>query len=297
MKLKINNYTYKNPKLDNYTILNFSDTHGDVVNIELILNFLKKKKVDLILVPGDIFDRIDIDNKEFVNRFKKLAQYAKTYIVLGNHDNLLKTNKMLALEGIEYNKYIKELNDTKNIFFCVSQYEKIELDKNIDLNFIVLPNYYFQKKEDIKLSKQFLSTLEDKEINKKKFNIMLIHTPRAILEKKKLINNKLINNMDLIVAGHNHGGLTPTSIQDMFNNHIGLFGPYYSILEPHSYGIFKKDNTHLLISNGVTKVSKTTILKKIGYSLNNILIPEIDIITFKKAKDYNLELINREIDK
>ena len=297
MKLKVNSYIYKNPKLDNFTILNFSDTHSDVTNLNLIIEYLKKKKVDLILVPGDVLDRIDIDNSEFIKKFKELPKYAKTYIVIGNHDSLLTNNKMLSIDSLDYNNYIRQLKDTKNIFLSTDSYKKIELNNKIDLNFIVPPNYYYQKREDIKISKQFLSTLEKEKIDKKKFNIMLIHTPRAILEKKKLIDNKLINSMDLILAGHNHGGLTPTSIQDTLNNHTGLFGPYYSILEPHAYGIFKRNNTHLLISNGVTKISKTTILKKVGYSLNNILLPEIDVITFKKDKNYSLELIDRKIDK
>ncbi len=122
---------------------------------------------------------------------------------------------------------------------------------------------------------------------------MLLHSPRAILSKKKIIDNKLIDKMNLILSGHNHGGLTPTWIQDLFNNHIGFFGAYRTILEKHAYGIFKKNKTYLLISNGITKVSKSSPLGKVRKLANRILLPEIDIITFKKDYDNNLKLDKR----
>ena len=240
MKLKVNHYTYKNPILDNFTILNLSDVHGEIKYLDLVLNYLKNNKVDMILSPGDIIDRIDNDNHLFVEKFKELTKYAKTYVVLGNHDNLLTTDKMIPLEEIDNNINIKELKNTKDLYYSTSSYEKISINNIIDLTFIVLPNENYESHEKTNIAKDSLSTLEDKEVNKDKFNIMLLHSPRAILSKKKIIDNKLIDKIDLILSGHNHGGLTPTWIQDLFNNHIGFFGAYRTILEKHAYGIFKK---------------------------------------------------------
>ena len=297
MKLKVNNYIYKNPILDNFTILNLSDIHGNINNLNLVLSYLKNNKVDLIIIPGDIIDKLKDDNQEFINKLKELANYSKVYIALGNHDLAIKRDTYMTLNNISNNKYMKELINTDNIYLSTSSYEKIKHNKNIDIHLIILPNEYFTLHEkDLSKVNKLFKEVENNKVDTSKFNIMLVHSPNPLIINNKLINNKLINSMNLIVCGHNHGGLTPTFIQDIFNNHIGLFGPYYKIFNKNSYGIIKKNNTSLLISNGITKLSNSSFkyLKLIIKLGNKILMPEIDIINLKKNTKYKLELINRK---
>lgn len=297
MKLKVNNYIYKNPILDNFTILNLSDIHGNINNLNLVLSYLKNNKVDLIIIPGDIIDKLKDDNQEFINKLKELANYSKVYIALGNHDLAIKRDTYMTLNNISNNKYMKELINTDNIYLSTSSYEKIKHNKNIDIHLIILPNEYFTLHEkDLSKVNKLFKEIENNKVDTSKFNIMLVHSPNPLIINNKLINNKLINSMNLIVCGHNHGGLTPTFIQDIFKNHIGLFGPYYKIFNKNSYGIIKNNNTSLLISNGITKLSNSSFkyLKLIIKLGNKILMPEIDIINLKKNAKYKLELINRK---
>ena len=126
MKLKVNNYIYRNPKLDNLKILCLSDIHGDIRNINLVLNYLKKEKVDYIFLIGDIVHKISEDNTLFIEKVKELANYAKTYAVLGNHDNL--NNKdLISLKEIANNKYISSLKNTNNFYLSTTLYEKYQL--------------------------------------------------------------------------------------------------------------------------------------------------------------------------
>ena len=294
MKIKINNYTYKNPIVDNLTILNMSDTHGDIKHINLVLKYLENNKVDLILLPGDIYDRLnDKYNKEFLNKVKELTKYAKVYSVIGNHDVIVNNHTYIPLDKLDEYDDIKELKNIKDFYISTNPYNKIELD-NIDIHFIVLPNTFYEKRERKNLCDELLNNIENNIVNNSKFNIMLVHSPNPIIKKKKIIDNKLLDQMNLIICGHNHGGLTPTWIQDKLNNHLGLVGPYTGLFNKQAYGIYKKNNTSLLISNGVTKISRNTLTKKLIGIVNKVLIPEIDIIKLKKDSTYNLELDNRK---
>ena len=294
MKLKVNHYEYKNPIIDNLTILNMSDTDGNIKHLNLILKQLKNNKVDLILLPGDILDHLDDkNNKAFISKLKELTKYAKVYSVIGNHDIIVDIHTYIPLDKINTYNDIKELKEIDNLFLSTSSYNKIELD-NMDIHFLVLPNIYYEKRERKNLCSDFLNDIEGYKVNENKLNIMLVHSPNPLIKKGKIIDNKLLNKMNLILCGHNHGGLTHTSIQDKLNNHLGLVGPYTGLFNKQAYGIYKKNNTHLFISNGVTKISNNTITKKIIGSINKILIPEIDIIRLKKDNIYNLKLDNRK---
>ena len=87
-KFRINDYTIENPKIKkNITVATISDIHSDIEKLNKIYELLKRIKVDLICIPGDVIDRKkDKRNEELVEVLNKISNIAKTYICLGNHD-------------------------------------------------------------------------------------------------------------------------------------------------------------------------------------------------------------------
>ena len=137
---------------------------------------------------------------------------------------------------------------------------------------------------------------EEIKLNSNKFNILLSHTPNPLIKSKKIINDyNFINDCDLILTGHNHAGLIPTFIQDIFNNHIGLFGPFNKLISKTAYGYWVNDNKTLLVSNGVTKLSNSSKAHIIrNFISNNLYSAEIDLIRIKKDNKNSFKLINRK---
>ena len=296
-KIKVNEYILKNPKIKaNKTILCMSDIHGNIKALENILELIKDFKFDYILIPGDTVDTLTQDKQEeFLDKVIELSKYAKTYIALGNHDILLKRANKSMIEKEEYDKYLffNKLKSIDNLKLFINDYDSIKLDDNINLSILNLDNNYYKSYEKRSIFNEFINNLKVNEIDNDKFNILLVHTPNCLIKKKKIVINKITENQDLILCGHNHGGLTPTWAQDLFKNHIGIVGPYNGIIESLAYGIWTNDNKSLLLSNGVTKMSEGAILKPIHGIGNALLVPEIELIHLENNEKHSVKLIKR----
>ena len=150
------------------TISIFSDIHYSNIfkleRLEEIKQNLITKKPDYICIPGDIVDTTNIlDAKEkrqiLLNFFKDLGNIAPTFITLGNHDYIKKTNKKYKEE---YNNFW--YNDTKkltknNVFLLIN-----EIHEGKEIRFIgYTPSYSYYK---IKNNKKAIKMLKE-EYNKK----------------------------------------------------------------------------------------------------------------------------------
>ena len=296
-KIKVNEYILKNPKIkEKKTILCMSDIHGNIKALTDILEVIKNFKLDYILIPGDLIDMLTQPRQEeFLDKVIELSKYTKTYIALGNHDILLKRKDKSMIEKDEYNKHFlfKRLNNINNLKLFTEDYSNIKLDDNLTLSVLNLDNSYYKTHEKRNIFNEFINNLSINRENTDTFNILLTHSPNCLIKKKKIIINKVTENNDLILCGHNHGGLTPTWAQDLFKNHIGLVGPYNGIIESLAYGIWTNDNKSLLLSNGVTKMSEGASFKFIHGIGNSILIPEIDLIYLENDNNHSLKLTKR----
>ena len=295
IKLKVNNYTLKNNKIkEDLTILNISDIHSKYNYLHSVYEYIKDKKIDYIVMPGDILDRHNLKNEDkFIDELINLSKTNKIIMALGNHDKYdpNKKRNMISDENYKNSNFYKRIIDNKNIIMTTSTFKVLEENNNISISVLNLDNDYYIKREKPNDFKTFIDKIDNKyELNKDIFNILLIHSPNCLIEDNKIINySKLINSTDLILAGHNHGGLVPTWIQDKLNNHRGLTGPFSSLFPKNSYGFWENDNKTLLISNGLTKANDLSSLK----FLNKILIPEVDLIHIEKSDTNSFKLESR----
>lgn len=223
-----------------------ADLHD--TNPKEILLKLQKEKPDLILVPGDLLERI---NKEMC--FNDDKKNLISYKIAGTLSK--------SINGLAYLFPTMQIKDKKNI-----NYGRLFLRKAKKIAPVIVSNgnhemYYSKKdllefKDDCKLllnedtsinikGKEILlgglSSNKDlkwlKEFSKKDgFKILLCHHPEYYDEIKKVTNNKI----DLIISGHTHGG------QWIFFG-IPLFAPGVGILPKYAHGLY---DDKLIVSSG-----------------------------------------------
>lgn len=299
MRLKVNNYLMESIKINkDTTILNITDVHSNIKALKLIEKYIDTINIDYIVMVGDILDRHDLKKEnDFIDELINLSKKKQLIISLGNHELYkYKQKKDLTKKDLEKTNYYKRLSKSKNIIMTLEDIKTIT-NKDIDITLLNMPDDYYDKKEDINIFKKYMDKLDkENKLDSKKFNILLSHTPNPFIRNKKIINDyNLINNCDLILTGHNHAGLMPTFIQDTFNNHIGLFGPFNKLISKTAYGYWENDNKVLLVSNGVTKLSNSNGKHFIrGFISNSLYSCEIDLIKIKKTNKNSFKLINRK---
>ena len=179
----------------------------------------------------------------------------------------------------------------------ISEFSKIDLANDLSVSAINVPFSYYGKKEKLYQYQRLLKNVKEK-ISEEKFNVLLLHSPNSLIQNGKIDRSSdIIRNMNLILCGHNHGGLMPIFAQDIIKGHRGLAGPYAKLLQPNAYGIYNEDDTSVLVSNGVTKISSTSEAGKINGILNKIYTPEIDVIHMTQSDEHSLTLKNRSVHK
>ena len=234
------------------------------------------------------------NEQELIIRIIELAKYAPTYMCLGNHDKYIGTRKLCDINEFKKQSFYKSLINVPNLTLFINNYEYIELDNNLSISAFVFDNIYYYKREKINEFNRFIKKVDNNNLDSNKFNILLAHSPNDIIQNNHIINySQIINKTNLILCGHNHGGLTPTWMQDLFNNHIGLFGPYTVFIQKNAYGYWSDDNKNLLVSNGVTKLAPSSSFKLLHGIANSILKPEIDLIYLKNNETNSFKLIER----
>lgn len=251
----INKYYNINNKL-NKSIVLISDIHyQDKKDIKLLNNLLdniKKIKPDYICIPGDIINKSSLkDEEEFINWLKKLSKISKVIISLGNHEFYIKPHKKIY----SLNKPLFEkIENIKNLYLLDNK--NVVIDNINFIGFTIPMKYYKEIKH-----KDFHKCLNNLKIDKKYYNILLIHSPMNISNEEILKNR----NIDLLLCGHMHGGIVPRCMRKIFKNN-GLISPKKKLFPKNVYGYLKIDNTNIIISSGI---------KVIPFRIINMFSPEV----------------------
>ena len=284
MRLIIKDYEVKSRKiLKDIKICLVTDFHlshiSSDIKFNLVLENIKKVKPDYICLVGDYIDSINIlEEKNLYSKstdyLKKLASMSKVIYTFGNHD----VTKIISKKKRDYyldKKWINELKKINNLFYLNNDYYE---DDNTRFIGYVPPFRYYDKYNEDKslLIKDYKNKIK---VDDDKYNIILFHSPIHIL------NDNIIDNINLILSGHMHNGLTPNFIDKLWKSNTGLVGPHNTFFPKNARGIKKKiideKEVYMVISGGVTKVHEVSA--KIFHFLDKFYMPEIDYITLKKG--------------
>lgn len=195
--------------------------YGD--NQKWLINVLKQKRPDVILLGGDIYD----DKRPFDNADVLLSQLpaiAPTYYVDGNHENWLPQT--------DYDKVMSAITG-----------------HGIDIihgKSIAIPNtnvvLYGLPDPDGGKFEQNLKTITN-HLDKNKVNVLLSHRP-------ELIDVYRQHNFDVILSGHAHGG--QWRVPFLIN---GVFAPNQGFLPKYAGGLYEFDKTKFIVSRGLARES------------------------------------------
>lgn len=235
-----------------YKICQISDLHNRNFKGEL-LNKIDEIKPNIIVITGDIIDR---ENKTIaaLSFCEGAIKLAPVYYVNGNHESVLKCfaefKKKLITLGVNI------MENTSTELFCddlnnknaVAEQKAYELQNSTDAQKVVLlgmsdPRFFAKCKQGYKqeLAKQMQI------IGKKNYTILITHRP-------EMFADYVSANVDLVFAGHAHGGQVRLPI-------IGaLYAPNQGFFPKLVKGAHKKNNTTMVISRGL---GKSTIIPRI----------------------------------
>ena len=142
-------------------------------------------------------------------------------------------------------------------------------------------DYYYKNKHE---SRELLldRIKEDKilfnNMDSNKIKIVLCHSPINMIDND--ISNEL-KDFNFIFCGHMHNGMMPYYLDKIIKGNRGLMSPDNRLFADNTRGVKDINNTHLIISGGITKLSKTSGI----FRYFNFIYPmSIDNIVIKKGK-------------
>lgn len=251
--LKITNYPIISDNLsnefNNYKIIQISDYHNEeskILNKELILN-IKKEKPNIIVITGDLIDANNPNFKIAIDFIKKIKNFAPIYFVSGNHEASISNYEDLKLK-------LKE----QGVIVLDNEIAVIEKESS-KINIIGISDPKIVHDDYVKDSNIINKNLESINYDNNLFSILLTHRP-------EVFNIYTEKNIDLVLAGHAHGG------QFRIPFIGGVIAPNQGLLPKYTSGIFKENNTNMIVNRGIGN-------SIIPLRINNR--PELVIITLK----------------
>ena len=214
--------------LDNFTILVFSDLHYNhyttKAQLENLVKTINEIGPNVVIFLGDLYDHpthypvTPEVQKELGDLLGDIdAKYGK-FAILGNHDYESPSSTELVIQTLTYANFEIIVNGNQRLYFGGENY--LEL---IAIDSMILGN------PDI--SRSF------KGISSNTFNIVIMHCPDTYLELDE-------NLVDLVFAGHSHGGQIKIPLLDNYLRPKGA--------ETYFTGKYLSDNGTLMdITNGV----------------------------------------------
>ncbi|MCK9443028.1 MAG: metallophosphoesterase [Tissierellaceae bacterium] len=232
--ISVSKYIYKNEKLpkgfNGFKILHISDLHNKTFgkNQRYILGKIKSLSPDIIVITGDLVDRRRFDLEKALEFVKGAMDIVPVYYVPGNHE---------AWSG----KYDVVREELKRLDIRVLENEKLRLDRensSIEILGLMDPGFYSLGHKDRETRFHILEEKLNKLKNDSEFQILLSHRP-------ELLDLYVAANMDMIFAGHAHGG------QFRIPGLGGLVAPEQGFFPKYTSGSHTRDNSTLYISRGL----------------------------------------------
>lgn len=234
--MQVSEYEYRNPivpeSFHGYTIVQISDLHNKDFHGRLI-DKVKSIKPDLILITGDLIDRRNTKIEIAVTTAEQLREIAPTYYVSGNHEQLSRQYNRLKEELVKLEVPILD-NDFRRITRGGETISLLGLaDPAVNQredNYLWGDNSHYAKTQ--------LQALLERHGQDSGFLILLSHRPELFQIYKEL-------GMDLVFAGHAHGG----QIRLPFIG--GLVAPNQGLFPKYTAGVYQEDDTFMVVSRGL----------------------------------------------
>lgn len=301
MKLYVNERYLKTNKIDkNFKIINLTDVHfaGDKYSRDLkdAFKVLEELKPDMISLTGDFIDSLEygVNYQPILREYLEYLQsICPTFMSFGSHDLELFLNHIKREEETEdrlkyQEEYFAFLRSIGGNFYPIfpESTEGIDIGDNITIYAYSYPDAEGPTTEFIHGSiKHMKKYLNDMNIDKSRYNILLCHCPICFFKNGKIIDD--CGDFDLILSGHNHGGMLPHFLRFL---PIGLLGPDRTLFPRKPLGMHENEKgTTIEISPGYLKVpgivrEDIPFLGEMLYKCNDFYSRETDLLNISCTK-------------
>lgn len=262
-KFKITEYSIISDKIyenDEIRFVMIADLHNSVFGEDnsLVLDKIKEFKPDFITLAGDMVvcrannDVATLRTADFIN---DLSGISKIYYGLGNHERGLIVSDHNV--GDIWKQYYSKIADNENIIILDNKSIK-DMKRNLVIYGLDLDKVYYKRFIIKDLTTDHINSYIGKNENDK-FNILIAHNPDFFESYNRW-------GADLVLAGHNHGGLIKLPVLG------GVISPRLRIFPKYDSGLYEQDNSKMILSSGMGAHS-------IKIRVNNV--PELIFITIR----------------
>lgn len=231
--LGLSTYTIESEKIsqsfDGFRIAQVADLHNAEMGEgnKKLLEMLKKVEPDIIVITGDLIDSRRTDIEVVLQFAAQAVEIAPCYYVTGNHESRLTKQAYQEFETAMCQSGVQVLHDEEVV---------VERD-GYSISIVGVDDISFAQGyggtgcvgESNKLRELFSDT---------EYKILLSHRP-------ELFPIYVDANVDLVFAGHAHGG------QLRFPFIGGIFAPNQGFFPEYDAGVFIKDGTNMVVSRGI----------------------------------------------
>ena len=196
-------------------IVLISDFHNNKRLCPAILSKTRQCKPDIIVIAGDLIDRKHTDFNTAKNLLDGLSDIAEVYYVTGNHEAIVGRQKTADTLGCD-----NVLADERYKIF--DNYSILGISDKINGN--------DEKKSDLLTVFQRLDN----------FKIVIVHRPTEFTTGLDISKYDI----DLVLSGHNHGGLVRIPFYG------ALYSPDEGFFPRFSKGLYKNNGSQMIISAG-----------------------------------------------
>ncbi len=241
-QLKITSYTLAHSKLPKefvgYKLILLSDLHNCFYNTDKIVSIIREQKPNGVIIAGDMLvygDKEEEANLTSIELIKTISKYSDVYFAPGNHE----MGYMLKKKD-EWLTYEKALLNSKNdnIYFLDNKVIELERGKaHIKIYGLHLTDGYYKRFIKKKLTRESLDTLLGTS-DLEGLNILIAHNPDYFAEYCQW-------GADIVLSGHNHGGLMKLPLLG------GVISPRLRIFPKYDCGMFVEEDSMLILSGGL----------------------------------------------
>lgn len=213
---------------DGYKIAVVSDFHNAQFgnNNSTLVEKIKKKHPDIIVITGDLIDSNKTDIETAVQLVSELTEIAPCYYVTGNHEAWIKEQYMELEKGLIAEDVVI-LHD--NVIKLTKGSESIQLAGLDDPDFTDRDTYIQESMLQTRISDMSLS---------KEYCILLSHRPETF-------EAYVSEEVDLVLSGHAHGG------QFRLPFIGGIIAPNQGLFPDFDAGKYIENNTIMIVSRGI----------------------------------------------
>ncbi|SDB09920.1 metallophosphoesterase [Eubacterium oxidoreducens] len=190
-------------------------------------------KPDAILLTGDMITAKKTQKYDEVFEFlNSLTTIAPVYYELGNHEQ-----RVMDEESKHYEAFCRYMEKVKASDIIVLDNEFSRLNEEVDLIGLTLPPECFDKKIDCELEVEYFEK-NFPEYEEEGFCILMAHSP-------KYMETYLKWPCDLILSGHNHGGLV------RIPGGSSILSPEFKLFPTYDGGHYKVNDKDVIVSKGL----------------------------------------------